>query len=128
MIRVIRVLSMFYKFQISNSNYKNRFIRKKIKKLTREIERGKNLTESIEGLFFFPSVVRQIIAMGESSSNLEESMFYIADIYEQEVDSKIEFLTSIIEPFIIIILGLMIAMIIINLYLPIFNIVNAIGY
>jgi type IV pilus assembly protein PilC len=119
---------MFYKFQISNSNYKNRFIRKKIKKLTREIERGKNLTESIEGLFFFPSVVRQIIAMGESSSNLEESMFYIADIYEQEVDSKIEFLTSIIEPFIIIILGLMIAMIIINLYLPIFNIVNAIGY
>ena len=55
-------------------------------------------------------------------------MFYIADIYEQEVDSKIEFLTSIIEPFIIIILGLMIAIIIINLYLPIFNIVNAIGY
>ena len=113
---------------ISLFTIKNRFIREKIRKLTREIKRGKNLTESIEDLFFFPSVVKQIIAVGESSSNLEESMFYIADIYEQEVDSKIEFLTSIIEPFIIIILGFMIAIIIINLYLPIFNIVNAIGY
>ena len=69
----------------------------------------------------FPPMVSQMVKIGEETGELEKMLGKIADFYEDEVDSSIATLTSIIEPIMMIGVGLMVGVIIISMYLPMFK-------
>src|SRR6266542_15004 len=69
----------------------------------------------------FPPMVSQMVKIGEETGELEHMLGKIADFYEEEVDSAIQSLTSIIEPIMMIGVGAMVGIIIISMYLPMFK-------
>lgn len=72
-------------------------------------------------------MVTQMISVGEETASLDEMLDQVATLYEEEVDIMVEGLTSVIEPVLIVFIGLIIGAIIIALYLPIFEMVNVVG-
>jgi type IV pilus assembly protein PilC len=72
----------------------------------------------------FPPMVSQMVKIGEETGELEKMLGKIADFYEDEVDASIATLTSIIEPLMMIMVGLMVGVIIIAMYLPMFKMLS----
>ena len=75
----------------------------------------------------FPPMVSQMVKIGEETGELEKMLGKIADFYEDEVDASIQSLTSIIEPLMMLAVGLMVGVIIISMYLPMFKMLSHIG-
>src|SRR5438094_6686264 len=72
----------------------------------------------------FPPMVSQMVRIGEETGELEKMLSKIADFYEDEVDAAIQTLTSIIEPIMIIGVGMMVGVIIISMYMPMFKLLS----
>jgi type IV pilus assembly protein PilC len=72
----------------------------------------------------FPPMVSQMVRIGEETGELEKMLSKIADFYEDEVDSSVQSLTSIIEPLMMIGVGLMVGVILIAMYLPMFKMLS----
>ena len=93
---------------------------------TREsIKEGKTIAEPLEATEVFPGMVVQMIGVGEQSGALDAMLTKIADFYEEEVDTAVEALTSAMEPLMIVVLGTTVGGVVIAMYMPIFNMVNA---
>jgi type IV pilus assembly protein PilC len=88
--------------------------------VTKEIEEGKTMSEPLSKSKVFPSMVVSMINVGESTGALDTMLSKIADFYEDEVDVAVATLMSMLEPVLIVFLGVVIGFIVISLYLPIF--------
>ncbi|MBW1988098.1 MAG: type II secretion system F family protein, partial [Deltaproteobacteria bacterium] len=75
----------------------------------------------------FPSMVVQMISVGEQTGALDSMLEKIADFYDREVDQAVENLTAMIEPFMMVFLGATIGGLVVSMYLPIFKMAGAIG-
>lgn len=85
------------------------------------ISAGQQLHEAMANTRLFPQLVTQMISVGEESGTLERMLGKVADFYEEEVDNAIDAFTSLLEPVIISILGVLVGGLVIAMYLPIFN-------
>ncbi len=92
-----------------------------IDQATEEIEKGGNLSKTLKDSKWFLPMVVQMIAVGEQSGALEKMLSKVADSYEKEVESKIVALTSLIEPIMILVMGLLVSFIVVSILLPIFE-------
>ncbi len=90
------------------------------------ISQGQSLAGPLEQSGVFPMMVTQMIAIGEQTGSLEEMLGKIADFYEEEVDTAVEAMTSLMEPFIMAFLGIVIGGLVIAMYLPIFQMASVI--
>ncbi len=89
--------------------------------------KGEKLAHSFKGSQLFPLMVIQMIAVGEETGNLPRMLLKIADYYDQEIEGLTETLSSVIEPVVIVILGLIIGIMLIAIYLPLFNMTGFLG-
>jgi type IV pilus assembly protein PilC len=89
------------------------------------ISQGMTLAAPMEESGVFPVMVTQMIAIGEQTGSLEEMLSKIADFYEEEVDTAVDNMTALMEPFIMSFLGVVIGGLVISMYLPIFQMANA---
>ncbi|WP_020404494.1 type II secretion system F family protein [Gracilimonas tropica] len=105
----------------------NLILQKEVGIMSSSIRKGKSFKQSLSGSVIFPEMVIQMINVGEETANLDEMLSQVADLYEEETDIMVEGLTSVIEPFLIVFIGLIVGGIIVALYLPIFELVNVIG-
>ena len=99
----------------------NRVIERKIIESKKQIEAGKSLSEPLRAAKLFPPMVNEMVYVGEETGNLDDMLMKVADYYEDEVDRAVEGLTSMIEPILIVFLGIIVGFIVIALYLPIFK-------
>jgi type IV pilus assembly protein PilC len=90
--------------------------------IQRDVSTGTSLTTSMQSTGLFPVMVLQMASIGEESGSLDHMLGKAADFYEEEVDEAVKALSSLMEPFIIVILGTIIGGIVISMYLPIFKI------
>jgi type IV pilus assembly protein PilC len=88
---------------------------------------GKTLAEPIGKTGVFPPMVVQMISVGEATGALDAMLAKIADFYDDEVDTAVAMLTSLLEPALMVFLGTVIGFIVIAMYLPIFKMASAIG-
>jgi general secretion pathway protein F len=88
---------------------------------TEELEKGKSLSGILRGNKYFTPMLVQMIAVGEQSGALEKMLEKAADSYEKEVETKIMAMTSMIEPVMILAMGLVVSFIVISILLPIFE-------
>ena len=86
-----------------------------------EVATGQRLQRAMENTDLFPNMVNQMIAVGEESGSLDEMSAKVADFYETEVDNAVDALTSLLEPIIMAVLGVLVGGLIIAMYLPIFK-------
>ena len=86
-----------------------------------EVATGSRLAQSMENTEKFPNMVIQMIAVGEESGSLDEMSSKVADFYEEDVDNAVDQLSSLLEPMIMAILGVLVGGLVIAMYLPIFK-------
>lgn len=88
------------------------------------VKEGERIATPLRKSGVFPPMVIQMIAIGEETGNLDAMLAKIADFYDQEVDTAVKGLTSMIEPIIIVLMGLVIGFIVIAMFLPMFELGN----
>ena len=86
-----------------------------------EVSTGTQLQQSMRSTNLFPNMVVQMVAIGEESGSLDEMLSKVADFYEAEVDNLVDGLSSLLEPLIMAILGVVVGGLVIAMYLPIFK-------
>jgi type IV pilus assembly protein PilC len=90
-------------------------------KIQRDVSTGSSLTNCMQTTGVFPTMVLQMAMIGEESGSLDHMLGKAAEFYEDEVDEAVKALSSLMEPFIIVILGVIIGGIVVSMYLPIFK-------
>jgi type IV pilus assembly protein PilC len=89
--------------------------------IQRDVSAGGSLTNAMQSSGVFPVMVLQMAAIGEESGSLDQMLGKAAEFYEEEVDQMVKGLSSLMEPFIIVFLGGLIAAIVVSMYLPLFK-------
>lgn len=93
--------------------------------IQQEVIKGSGLTTAMRQTQMFPNMVTQMVASGEESGSLDKMLDKVGDFYEEEVDNKVQALSTIIEPVIIVFLGVVICVILVAMYLPLFKLGEA---
>jgi len=104
----------------------NAVVERAIRKAKVAISEGKSITQPLSMEPFIPQMVVQMIGVGETTGTLDTMLGKIADFYEDEVDAAVGALTSVMEPLMMVFLGSIIAVVVIGMYLPIFNLAGAV--
>jgi type IV pilus assembly protein PilC len=113
--------------EITSTTAGNRILERGFLKALEAIRMGKPLAQPLKETGLFPPMVVQMVLVGEKSGNLPAMLTKISDYYDGEIDGAISTLTSILEPAIIVVMGIFIAGVLISMYLPMFEMVNSIG-
>jgi type IV pilus assembly protein PilC len=105
----------------------NAVVEDAIMETRKSIEQGKTIAEPLKATKVFPSMVVQMVAVGEQTGALETMLNKIADFYEDEVDEATANLLAMLEPIMICFLGIVIGGIVISMYMPMFDLINKIN-
>jgi type IV pilus assembly protein PilC len=105
----------------------NKVVENAIYNVRSGIAEGRTMADPLQASGVFPSMVCQMIAVGESTGALDAMLEKIADFYDEEVDQAVENLTSMIEPMMIVFLGVVVGGLIVAMYLPIFQMAGTLG-
>ena len=97
------------------------------RKIQSEVSIGTSLTAAMQSSELFPNMVNQMVAIGEESGALDSMLGKVADFFEAEVDDAVEALSSLMEPIIMVVLGVLIGGMVIAMYLPIFKLGAVVG-
>ena len=96
-------------------------------KMREDVATGQRLQFAMQQAKLFPHMVVQMVAIGEESGSIDNMLEKVADFYEEEVDNLVDNLSSLMEPFIMVILGVLVGGLIVAMYLPIFKMGAAVG-
>lgn len=105
----------------------NTYIELACKDISRNISQGGQLSETIAEIPYFPPTVKHMARAGEQTGNVDGMMGKIADFYDAEIETTVDALTSLMEPMLIVFLGVVIGSIVMAMFLPIFNLAGVVG-
>ena len=103
----------------------NDFIASKVEKMREGVERGESISRTVIASGVFTPVVLQMVAVGEESGALDDMMQEVADMYQREVEYELKTLSSQIEPILIICLGVLVLILALGVFLPIWDLGRA---
>lgn len=112
--------------EVAKNTASNDVIKRAIIYTRDRIREGETLHGPMKRTKVFPPIVTNLISVGEEAGNLEEILFKLSDYYDNEIDATISAMASLIEPVMIVFIGVVVGTIVVSLYLPIFNLVNVI--
>jgi type IV pilus assembly protein PilC len=118
-VRIIEAL------EIAASTTKNYVIENVLLQAKDSISKGRTLSEPLKASKYIPDMVTQMISVGEQTGNLDQMLDKVANFYEDEVETAAGAMTSMLEPLLMVVLGGIVAVIVIAMYLPIFNMAGA---
>jgi type IV pilus assembly protein PilC len=105
----------------------NAIIEDAIMSVRKSVEEGKTISDPLQATEVFPVMVCQMINVGEQTGALDQMLSKIADFYEEEVDTAVAGLMKLIEPVMIVVLGVIIGTIVTAMYMPMYSILQQIG-
>ena len=114
-------------FEIINDVIGNRYFKLKLKIVSDDIKKGKSLSNSLNAMDLFPQFFVAMIKIGEETGNLDGMFLNAADIFYEDAEENVEKATVLLEPILIIFLGIMIGTIILAVMLPMLNVMDSAG-
>jgi type IV pilus assembly protein PilC len=94
------------------------------------LEKGKKMTEILKQPSYkllFPRLMADMIAVGEETGSIDESLFYVSQFYEEDIEETAKNMTTILEPAILLVIGLMVAFVALAIISPIYQLTGALG-
>lgn len=107
---------------VCTSVLENQILKAELHKFKEKIAGGESFSHCLTGSQLFPAFVTNIVTVGEEAGTLEKSLMRIADDYERQVDKSLKSLTQLLEPVIILVMGVVVGFIVLSMLLPIFQI------
>lgn len=112
--------------QMSRGTLNNRILEEKLTHAVRRIEEGSAISAALAECGFFPSLALRMIGVGETTGALAEMLGDVSDYYETEVEMRLDRLTTLIEPLMMMTMGLLIGGIVVAMYIPIFQLAGTV--
>ncbi len=119
-------VSIIESLQITAKTASNMVVRRALESMIQAISEGKTITEPMKATGVFPPMVIQMVAVGEESGGLDQMLTKLADFYDEEVNAAVETVTSLMEPIIIVLLAVILGGALIAMYMPMFDMINAV--
>ncbi len=107
--------------KMSVGTLNNKILERKLFDAITRVEEGTRLSSALELTGFMPTLALRMLGVGETTGSLEEMLVDVSEYFEQEVDARLTFLTTTIEPAIMLLMGMVIGTIVLTMYLPIFK-------
>ncbi|MGH4125683.1 MAG: type II secretion system F family protein [Clostridium sp.] len=114
-------------FEIIHDVIGNRYFKLKLKTVFNDIKKGGDLSSSLNVMNLFPQFFVAMIKIGEETGNLDEMFLIAADIFYEDAEENVEKATALLEPILIIFLGVMIGIIILAVMLPMLSVMDSVG-
>ena len=108
--------------EVVRDTMQNAVLQRDVDEAFRQVRDGVNLATGLSKGKYFPVFVTNMVAVGEEAGQLERALFKVADSYEREMDNAVKVMTSLLEPFLILAMGIIVGFIVISMLLPIFQI------
>jgi MSHA biogenesis protein MshG len=105
----------------------NTFVGERIRKMRKGIERGKSIASCAVATGLFKPIALQMIAVGEETGELNDMLLELAGMYERETDQSIKSMTAAIEPIMVGIIGVMVLLLALGVYLPMWDLGEALN-
>jgi type IV pilus assembly protein PilC len=118
-------VDMVTSIQIASSTLNNTYVKLVLEEIKESIVAGELFSDRMDKYELFPKMIVRMTAVGEKTGQMDEMFDKITDYYNDEVDAAVATISAIIEPVLIVGLGFMVGICVIALYLPIFNMANA---
>jgi type IV pilus assembly protein PilC len=112
--------------EVTGQTAGNAVIEKAMDDVIESVKSGGSIAEPLKNTPIFPTMVAQMIAVGEETGNLDAMLSKVADFYEDEVAAAVKALTSILEPVMIIFVGAIVGFVVVAMYMPMFKVYDAI--
>ena len=106
--------------EVCGDTIDNDVIARDIAMVRKKVMEGKDMTEPLSKIEYFPDMVSQMVKVGEQTGSLDQMFLRVAEVFEEEVNGLVENMTKLIEPIIIVVLGGIVAVVLVAMYLPIF--------
>lgn len=110
---------------ICRASVGNHTVEENLVKVRSEVENGKTLSSTMAKLPIFPTMVVQMVTVGEGTGNMDKMLERVADYYEEDIQNLVSSMTKMIEPLVLVVLGGMVGGMLIAMYLPIFTMAGA---
>lgn len=120
-------LALSASLEITAKAMSNIHFKRAVEKSKSEIEQGVNLSIPIKNAGIFPSMVPNMIAIGEQTGNIEEMLDKVADYYEEETEIATQGLTAMMEPLIIVVMGVIVGVLVLAMYMPMISMYGDMG-
>jgi len=105
----------------------NSMVEDAVEVASEQIQEGRSIASPLEESGVFPPMVTHMISVGEETGNLPDLLNRIANFYEEEVETLSKTLTSMIEPLLLIVVGVVVGIMLVALYLPIFTVITEVA-
>ena len=113
--------------QIVSQTVGNVVMEKSVKSAAADIERGEGIAAALGKYPVFPTMIIRMLSAGEQTGNIDNMLERVADFLDEEIDSTLSGLMSLIEPMLIVFLGVVIGSMVVCMFLPIFNLANIVN-
>jgi type IV pilus assembly protein PilC len=105
----------------------NRHLASELEEITRRVREGQSFAAAMLARRVFPDVAVKMVEVGEQTGALQEMLNSLADFYDEEIETEVSRFITIIEPVLLVIMGLVIALVVIALYLPLFELSSVVS-
>ncbi len=113
--------------EIVTRSMSNRFLAEELDEITRRVREGESFAAAMLARGVFPDVAVKMVEVGEQTGALQEMLNSLAEFYDEEIDTEVARFITIIEPVLLVIMGLVIALVVIALYLPLFELSSVVS-
>ncbi len=120
-------LPLIQGLEIASSAVSNAFIGERLRPSVDEVRQGQAFNEALERTEVFPRLAIDMIKVGEATGSLDEMLSSVSDYFDERVETKVQRLLSLVEPIMLIIMGVVIAVLLISIYLPMFGALGQVG-
>jgi len=117
-------VTLMESLDVTKTTADNHVIEKCVDYIRDRVREGEAISIPMRRTGVFPAMVYNMVAVGEEAGNLESMLHKVADFYDEEIDATVEQLASLIEPIMIMVIGVIVGVIVVALYLPVFSIVD----
>jgi len=120
-------ITLVHALEIGVRSTSNRYIGDGLDEVRRRVQEGQSFAGALRARDVFPDVAVKMVEVGESTGALQEMLSSLAEFYDEEVETEVERVTKLIEPVLLVFMGIVIAAVVIALYLPLFELTSVVG-
>jgi len=113
--------------EIAGRSMANRFMARELEEVGRRVREGQSFGTALRARGIFPDVAIKMVEVGESTGALEEMLNSLADFYEEEIDTEVSRFITLVEPAILVVMGIVIAVVVLALYMPLFELTSVVS-
>ena len=113
--------------EIAGAAMTNRYLASEIAEVTRKVREGQSFAGALLARGMFPDVAVKMVEVGESTGALQEMLNSLADFYDEEIETEVARFITIIEPVVLVVMGVVIAAVVLALYMPLFELSSVMG-